>query len=165
MSENYLANPGTGWFIARMGAWEWTETILKLGAIGVAVWAFALSLTEGFVPSLAARLPQVVVMGLASLGILAAIGDRLLTKEITSMVFVLLNNVGHWGMTAALVGGLGTSTPVVAYCAAMLAGDLVKLSFFLRTGLTVRSAPRGAVLGATALYTAAYLAVLILELR
>ncbi len=164
MNDQYLANPGTGWFIARMGAWEWTETLLKLAAVGVAVWGVALSLTDGFAPTLNGRLPQVVILGLASLGVLAAVGDRLLTKEIISMVFVLLNNVGHWGITIALVGGLGTGTPVVAYCATMLAGDLVKLGFFLHTGLTVRNAPRGAVLGATGLFAAAYLTVLILEL-
>jgi hypothetical protein len=38
-----------------------------------------------------------------SLGLLVAIYDRILEREIIAMVFVILNNLGHWGITAALL--------------------------------------------------------------
>ncbi len=164
MTENYLTNPGNGWFVARMGPWEWLETLLKSVAIAGALWGLSTALADGFRLSLDGRLPQIMLLGLASLGTLAAVVERLATREVISMVFVLLNNVGHWGMTAAFVGAPDHSAPVLVYCSAMLAGDVVKLYFFWRTGFTVRNAPRSAVLGITGLFALAYLTVLLLEI-
>ncbi|GEM_PF-4787595 len=163
MGNNYLANPEGVWFVARMGLWEWLETLVKLGAVGTALWGLSVAVAEGWSPGFHGRTAQIAVLGATSLGILAAVVDRLATREVVSMAFVLANNVGHWGMTAALVGGLGEGGPLVLFCSAMLVGDLVKLTFFARSGLTVRDAPRAAVLGGTGLFAACYLGVLLLE--
>jgi len=163
MNSNYLENPQGGWFVARLGPWEWLETLVKLGAVGMALWGLSVSVAEGWSPGFHGRTAQIVILGVASLGILAAVVDRLITRELISMAFVVANNAGHWGMTMALVGGLGGGVPLVLFCSAMLAGDLAKLAFFARSGLTVRDAPRAVVLGGTGLFAVGYLVVLLLE--
>ncbi|MFO8034203.1 MAG: hypothetical protein R6U88_03425 [Candidatus Bipolaricaulota bacterium] len=163
MGNNYLANPEGRWFVARMGLWEWLETLLKLAAVGAAMWGLSLAITQGWGLGMHGRTAQVAILGAASLGILAAVADRLATREVVSTAFVVINNFGHWGITAALVGGLGGGAPLVLFCSVMLAGDLAKLVFFARSGLTVRDAPRAAVLGGTGLFALCYLGVLLLE--
>jgi len=41
------------------------------------------------------RLVQWIVLAILSLGLVAAIFDRLAGREIVAMAFVLLNNLGH----------------------------------------------------------------------
>jgi hypothetical protein len=147
-----------------MGPLEWLETALKLGAAGVGV--FAVSRVAGhWFPTLAgSELVQIILMGIISLGLVLAIYDRLQTREVVSMAFVLINNVGHWSMLVSMFGGLGMTWPVVAFCGLMLAGDAVKIVFFLRTGYTVRNSPRSVLLGMVGVFLVAYLTVLTIEL-
>ena len=52
----------------------------------------------------------VVILVVLSLGLVAAIVDRVADREVVGVVFILAMNVGHWCMTVALarddVGGL-----------------------------------------------------------
>ncbi len=163
MRGNYLDNPNGAWFVARMGGWEWLETVLKLVAVGAAMWALQAAMAEHSVTTLEGRIPQAVVLAMVSLGILLAVVDRLAAREFISMAFAVVNTAGHVAMTTAVFLGLEGSSPIILFCSAMLAGDLSKLGFFWRTGLTVRNAPRAAVFGATGAFALAYLAVLLLE--
>lgn len=86
------------------------------------------------IPSLS---PQVAVelsiMLLASILLAVAIIDRLVYREIISMIFVFPNNWAHWSVTMALYhnGRDGLNGKYFRiFCWLMLTGDVVKLLFF-----------------------------------
>ena len=80
------------------------------------------------------------------------------------MAFVLLNNLGHWGMVIALAAKPGPGWMLPAFAALMLLGDLVKLVFLKAHNFTVRDTPKVALYGLTSIYVAGYLLILLLEL-
>jgi len=161
--NNYLDNPQNTWFVTNMGPLEWIETLLKTGAIGIAVFALTQVIDQGFQPVSATRMAEIVLMGIASFGLVMAVYDRLKTREVVSITFVLVNNIGHWSMFTALIGGINISWPVIGFCGLMIAGDLIKFRFFLKTGYTVRNSPRMVLLGMIGVYLMVYAAVLLIE--
>ena len=163
--KNYPVRTGRGWYVARMSFIEWLETAFKLSAIACGISAF----TVGFLPGALAlptglRLAQVVILGVISLGLVGAILERFDQREIGSMVFVILNNFGHWGMLLAILAGLNSSLLIIAFSALMLAGDTTKLIFFATTNFTVRNVPKPFLLMVIALFASGYAAILALEL-
>lgn len=79
------------------------------------------------------------------------------------MVFVLINNLGHWGMVYALLTVPGPVALLLAFAALMLAGDLVKLVFLRVHDFKVRDRSQATLYGLTLVYVAGYLAILLLE--
>lgn len=151
------------WHVASWPPLAWLETVLKLAAIVLGVAALVQALSGGtFAFPGGLRLVQFFVLGLLSLGLVAAILDRLAEREIVAMVFVLLNNLGHWGMVAALAFEPGPGWLLVAFAGLMLAGDLVKLAFLKVHGFTVRDTPRAMLFGLTSAYVVGYLIILLL---
>jgi hypothetical protein len=75
------------------------------------------------------RLAQFVIQAILSLGLVAAIFDRLIERELVAMVFVAFNNLGHWGVVAALASEPGPGSLLIAFCTLMLIGDLVGSKF------------------------------------
>lgn len=133
------------WHVGRWGALGWVETALKTAAIIAAVAGVA-TLNARTGDGGAWRMIAIVAMAIATLGIVAAVADRLIEREIIAMVFVPFNLVGHLAAVAlafALPGGRGA---LVAYCALMALGDIVKMVFLHRTGFTVRGASTRAIL-------------------
>jgi len=65
------------------------------------------------VDSRGVRVIELVLIGIAALGLLAAIGDRLLDREIVAMVFVCFNNLAHLALQLSLL----------AWSSGALAGD------------------------------------------
>jgi hypothetical protein len=110
-----------------------------------------------------ARLAQEILLAVLSLGLLAAIADRLVEREGIAMAFVLLNNVGHWCMTVAVARDPDVGGYLVAFAALMLAGDLVKLAWLARTGYRVRDLSPAVPFVLTGVYVAGYLALILLE--
>lgn len=123
-----------GWWCNRWPLLGWLETFVKIAA-----WCFV-----PYVPVQGApRLPfesmskifavETAVMVVASSLITAAIIDRLVYREIVSMIFVFPNNWAHWTVTSAMLRS-GRSGINVRYfrifCWLMLTGDIVKLVFF-----------------------------------
>jgi len=153
------------WYVAQWPPLAWLETVIKLVAIGVGVAAFVGVLSKGdwALPS-GLRLAQAIVLALLSLGLVTAIFDRLAEREVVAMIFVILNNLGHWGMVLALASESGPGGALVAFCALMLAGDLVKLFFLKVHDFTVRETPRSVLYGLMLSYVVGYAVVLILEL-
>ncbi len=155
-----MSGAARAWHVGSWSALAWAETALKTLGIGVGVAALLTALDAPADGAGGARLVAVVILVVLSLGLVAAIFDRVADREVVGVVFILAMNVGHWCMTVALarddVAGF-----LVAFAALMLAGDLVKLAFLARTGFTVRTVPRGVVYGLTASYAVGY-AVLIL---
>jgi len=96
-------------------------------------------------------------------GLLVAILDRLAEREVVGMIFVILNNLGDWGMMAALASAPGPGGGLPIFAGLMLAGDLVKLVFLKVHQFSVRDTPRAVVYGLTLAYVVGYGVILLLE--
>ncbi|MCL7452746.1 MAG: hypothetical protein M8467_06825 [Anaerolineae bacterium] len=154
-----------GWHVADWPALAWLETGIKLLAIVAGIAALVQALVSGgFRLPMDLRLVQLVAMVVLSLGLVAAILDRYLEREVVSMVFVLLNNLGHWGMVVALVSRAGPGWLLPAFALLMLAGDAVKLVFLRLHDFHVRNTPRALLFGLTSFYIVGFLVVLLVEL-
>ena len=91
-----------GWHVARWGALGWIETGVKSLAFLCAYVALAhTDTTSGWSAPHGVRIVELVLLGAASLGLLAAIGDRLLEREIVAMVFVCSTTQPIWRSCSA----------------------------------------------------------------
>ena len=158
------SQPIIGWHIASWPPLAWLETVIKAIALIIGISALIAALAGGAwaLPG-GLRLAQMIVLGILSLGLAAAIADRLRGREIVAMIFVVFNNLGHWGMVVALAAQTGPGAALVAFAALMLAGDLVKLVFLKTSGFTVRDTPRAVLYGLTSFYVTGYALLLLLE--
>jgi len=146
----------TGWHVARWGRLGWIETGVKSLAFLCAYLALATSITTGWSAPDSVRIVELVLIGIATLGLLAAIGDRLLEREIVAMVFVCFNNLAHLALLTSLVTTDGPGRLLTAFAVLMMCGELVKLRFLHSTGFTVRNTPVSVVIGLTAAYALVY---------
>lgn len=159
-----MNNQKKSWYVARWPFLAWVETAIKLVALGIGSVAFVQSISVGRILLPAGiQLVQFIVMGFLSLGLLAAIFDRLTEREIVAMVFVIINNLGHWGMTFSLASGFPVSNFLLAFCSLMLIGDLIKLVFIRVHNFSVRDRSGGILYGLTSVYIFGYAVILILE--
>jgi len=131
MTEEIETRSSVRWHFAKWSLLAWLETIVKTIAILFAIVALVNALSSGIfqLPS-GVRLAQSIVLGILSLGLVAAIFDRFSRHEIVSMIFVIFNNLGHWGMLIAFTFIPGPAALLVCFSALMLVGDLVKLASF-----------------------------------
>ena len=165
MNYYHPKTPPKKWYIGQWPALAWIETVIKLVALGLALFTAITTLTHAnFGPPIGKAWIQLVILGLLSIGLLIAIYDRILEREIIAMSFVLLNNLGHWGMLLALFGDRRPSQALLLFCMLMLAGDLVKLIFLRVHKFGVRDTPRAVLYGLTSIYAAGYLIIALLEL-
>jgi hypothetical protein len=151
-----------GWHVAKWSTLAWIETIVKAIAILIGVVALVNSFHGSFEFPTGSRLVQFIVLGILSLGLIAAIFDRLSRREIVSMVFVVFNNLGHWGMLVALAFIPGPGTFLVYFSALMLVGDLVKLASFKIDNFTQSGVSSATLNGLTSFYLIGYAVLLIL---
>jgi hypothetical protein len=152
------------WHVANWHPLAWVETGVKLAAHVVAVSALVGALQRGgWAWPGGGRLAQFIVLIVLSLGLVAAIFDRLQEREIVAMAFVLINNVAHWGMVRALASPPGPGGWLTAFAALMLVGDLLKLVFLAVSDFTVRDTPRSVLYGLTLVYVVGYIVILALQ--
>lgn len=153
------------WHVAAWPPLAWLETAIKLVALVIGIVAFGEALDAGrFAVPEGAQLGQLVVLVILSIGLLAAIGDRWIEREIVAMAFVIINNAGHWSMVGALLWG-EESHILALFAALMLAGDLVKMLFIaVHREFTVRDNPRLVLYALTGVYVAGYGLILLLEM-
>ena len=156
--------PARRWYVGSWGPLGAVETILKGAAFACAFVAFSVAAGSGWERPADAELAQTLLLALAELGLAIAISDRVMEREITAMVFVVVNNLAHIAIVAALLGERDVGGYVVAFAALMLAGELVKIVFLRRTGFTVRGHAPALLVAGTAGYAALYAAVLVLAL-
>ena len=159
MSQSPISS--RSWHIAHWPFLAWLETIIKLAALTIGIIAGINALSAG---SLALptglQLVQFVILLLLSLGLIAAIFDRIADREITAMIFVVMNNLGHWGMLLGLTAG---AEYLLWFAGLMLLGDLVKLWFIRVHNFTVRDyAPRILYI-LTLFYVGSYTLLILLE--
>lgn len=150
------------WYVARWPALAWLETGIKLVALGIGIRAGVNAFAAGAwaMPQGAGWIAAIVLIVLA-VGLLAAIGDRLADREAVAMVFVILNNLGHWGMVAAFFSAAGPGGAADTFAGLMLAGDLVKIGFIRAHDFTVRDYPQRLLYILTGVYIVGYLLILI----
>ena len=150
------------WRVDRWPLLAWGETVLKLAGMGFGFYALAAALRAGEIKLPAGpALAQWAILVLLSLGLFAAIVDRLQEREIITMVFVVLNNIAHWGFVVALMAG--TSAGLAAFAALFFAGDVVKIMFIRRHQFKVRDVPTRTMYTLTSVYALGY-ALIILSL-
>lgn len=161
---NTLQSDPKSWYTARYTVLGWLETGIKLIAIAFGVYALAQALSLGdFSLPAGLRLGQWVVLFVLSLGWVFAIFDRLRMRETISMVFVILNNFGHWGMVIALSTPL-TNAPVTLFASLMLLGDIVKLIAFKTGDFSVPDVSKTVLYALTGFFVLGYALLLILQL-
>ena len=151
------------WRVGDWGPLGWVETILKAVGVGVGVAALLTALGRGADGASGLRLAQVILLGVLSAGLVAAVADRLAERELVGIVFIPAMVAGHVCMTVALARDPDLGGFLVAFCGLMLAGDLVKLAFLATSGFRVRDLPRAAVIGLTGAYATGYAALLIMQ--
>lgn len=159
-----MSSPKT-WHVAQWPPLAWLETIIKLVALGIGVGTAVTTLANPtFALPTGLRLAQFVVLILLSLGLVAAIFDRLTDRELIAMGFVVLNNLGHWGMVLALAAAPDLGNAVWLFAGLMLLGDLVKIWFIKANNFTVRDFPQRTLYILTGMYVVGYAAILLLEI-
>lgn len=152
------------WHIAKWPPLAWLETGLKLIALGIGVGTAVSALDNpSFALPSGLRLVQFILLIVLSLGLIAAIFDRLADREIVAMGFVILNNLGHWGMVLALASGYAVGNRVWLFAGYMILGDLVKIWFINVTNFTVRDFPQRTLYILTLVYVVGYALILLLE--
>jgi len=151
------------WHISHWPPLAWLETLIKLTAMGLGISAlFRAFGAEGISLPSGLELIQLFILLLLSLGLLFAIFDRIVDRDIISMIFVVLNNLGHWGMVLALATAVGA--PLALFAGLMLLGDIVKIIFIRRHSFTVRDYSSSMLYGLTSIYILGYVAILVLEI-
>lgn len=165
MNKGRSQTPGKRWYVAKWPPLAWLETGIKLTALAIGIAALAAALSRGQLafPS-GPRLAQLILMTLLSLGLVAAILDRIIEREVIALGFVILNSLGHWGIVLTLASEQDARSRLVPFVALMLLGDLVKLIFLRVHDFQVRDTPRSVLYGLTLVYVAGYLLLLLLEL-
>jgi hypothetical protein len=144
------------WHVAWWGGLGWIETGIKSLAFLCAYLALATSVTTGWSTPRGVRIVELMLVGIAALGLLAAIGDRLLEREIVAMVFVCFNNLAHFALLLSLLTTDGPGRLLTAFAALMICGELVKIRFLHSTGFTVRNTSTSIVIGLTVAYAFVY---------
>ena len=152
-----------GWHTAQWGTWGWAETILKLIAILAGIIAFfqtAGDLVIGGNPHLAA----VIVLALAALASIAQLGIRFTQKEIVSLIFAVLNLLGHFGLLIALLRVPTDLTLALVFGVFYVLGQLTKVQFLRVTGYTEGGANTSAMLRTTGVIAILYIVFTVLLL-
>lgn len=126
-----------GWHIANWGTWGWIETILKLIGIGAGMLAFFNSASDApLVIGGNPKLIAVILVALMTAGMVLAIGLRFTQKEIISIVFSVLNALGHAGLLVALLRIPPDMTLPLVFSVFFVLGELAKYRFMSTTGYT-----------------------------
>jgi hypothetical protein len=162
---NDTAVPPRQWYFAKYPALAWIETVIKASAMVIGILALVVALSKGaFALPTGARFAELTVMMILAIGLVAAIFDRMLDREIVAMIFVLFNNLAHWGMVASLLLLQEANPYLVPFCALMAVGDMVKTIFLKAHSFQVRDVPQFILFGLTAIYLLGYTVILTLEL-
>ena len=154
-----------GWHTVEWGTWGWAETILKLIGLAFGVLAFfrsnpANELVVGNNPHLAA----VVIVAILTLFSVGQVGIRFTQKEIVSMIFAVLNFLGHAALLVAMLRVPTDLTLPVLFGVFYALGGIVKVQFLRVTGYTEGGADSRTMLIVAALMALPYIIFVVLLL-
>ena len=128
-----------GWHVANWGTWAWIETGLKLVAIGAALLAFITSnAANPLIISGNPELAAVIFVGLMTLFTIVPLVLRFTQKEVISMIYAILNFLGHVGLLITLLRFQPSDSPVLPLIFAlfMVFGELAKQRWLVISGYT-----------------------------
>ena len=153
----------SGWTFYNWTFWGWLETGLKSVALLLGLWVMGANGFSGpWVLPAGLRLWQWSILGILSLGLFMAIINRWQNKEVFSMIFVIFNNIGHWGMFLALWQGVGW-TILPYFTLFMLLGDVTKIYFLRRYHYSERNVSPRIFIILTLVFVAGYAFILLLH--
>jgi hypothetical protein len=150
------------WHVGTYEPLAWAETAVKSAAFVVAYVAFVEALQRTLHAPDGIHIAELALLGVAELGLLAAIGDRLVEREVIAVGFVAFNNAAHLGMLYALLAVPGPGGLVSLFCLLMLTGEIVKIAWLRTTHFTVREISALVVQGLVVAYAGIYLVALVI---
>jgi hypothetical protein len=150
-----------GWHVGEYHPLAWTETAAKAVAFVIAYIAFVHALDRGLHSPSGIRIAELLLLGVAELGILVAIVDRVIERELIAVGFVVLNNAAHASMLYALFAIPGPGGLLSLFCAFMLAGELIKWRWLHETRPPMRQLTLMAAQAFVVAYAALYLVALV----
>ena len=156
------ATTDRAWHVGDYGPLGWAETAVKGVAFICAYIAFAHALDRTLHSPDGIRIAELVLIGIAEVGLLAAIGERLIEREAIAMGFVVFNNAAHIGMLYALLAVPGPGGLVSLFCGLMLTGEGIKLVWLRTTEFRVREIAPLVVQGIVVAYAVIYLVALLI---
>ena len=149
------------WHVGEYHPLAWAETAVKAIAFVIAYVAFVHALDRGLHSPSGIRIAELVLLGAAELGILIAIVDRVLERELIAVGFVVFNNAAHASMLYALLAIPGPGGLLSLFCAFMLGGELIKWRWLHETRPTMRQLTLMAAQAFVVAYAAIYLVALV----
>jgi hypothetical protein len=149
------------WHVGTYEPLAWAETAIKAVAFLVAYVAFVQALGRTLHSPDGIHIAELALLGVAELGLLAAVGDRLGGRELIAVGFVALNNAAHLGMLYALLAVPGPGGLVSLFCLLMLTGEVLKIAWLRTSHFTVRELSALVVQGLVVAYASIYLAALV----
>ena len=150
------------WHVGTYEPLAWAETAVKAVAFVVAYVAFVHALDRGLHSPSGLRIAELALLGIAELGILLTIVDRVLERELIALGFVVFNNAAHASMLYALLAIPGPGGLLSIFCALMLGGELIKWRWLHETRPTLRELSLMAAQAFVVAYAAIYLVALVL---
>jgi hypothetical protein len=149
------------WHVGTYEPLAWVETAVKAVAFVVAYIAFVQALGRTLHTPDGVHIAELAFLGVAELGLLAAVGDRLGERELIAVAFVACNNAAHLGMLYALLAVPGPGGLVSLFCLLMFTGEIVKIAWLRTSHFTVRELSALVVQGLVVAYAAVYLVALL----
>jgi hypothetical protein len=126
-----------GWHVENWGTWGWIETGLKLIAIGAGILAFLISnQADPLVVSGNPELAAVVLVGLMTLFTFVPLVIRFRQQEVISMVYAILNFLGHLAVLMALLRLPDSRILPMVFAVFMVLGEIAKQRFLMISGYT-----------------------------
>ena len=150
-----------GWHVGDYHPLAWAETAVKAVAFVVAYVAFVHALDRGLHSPSGVRIAELALLGVAELGILLTIVDRVLERELIAIGFVLFNNAAHASMLYALLAIPGPGALLSLFCALMLGGEVIKLRWLHQERPPLRQLTLMAAQAFVVAYAAIYLVALV----
>lgn len=152
------------WHIKKWHLLGWLETLIKSLAIIIGIYVLFIGFTKpAFLRLNQLPLIELIILTILSLGLLAAIYNRYQLKDIISMVFVIFNNLGHWGLIYGILKGANIKF-LYSFVLIMLAGDIVKIVFLKRHNYSEGDMAPQKFIYLTSVYALGYLVIFLFGL-
>jgi len=146
-----------GWHTAQWGTWGWAETILKLIGLVAGIAAFIRTISDsGFSIGSGVHVIALVLLVLMSLASVAQLAIRFQQRETISMIFAVVNFLGHVGLLIAVLHVPAERTLPIIFGVFYLLGQLTKIQFLRVTGYTESGATSAAMARTAAIMAAIY---------
>ncbi|MEM7344278.1 MAG: hypothetical protein AAF485_08535 [Chloroflexota bacterium] len=153
------------WHVGDWPRLAWLETAIKCLAFIIGGVILVATLIEGaYLFPRDLRLVQLIIQLILAIGLVAAIADRWIERELISLFFVIPNVIVHWGVALALVSKVQFDVALSLFFGLMLVGDLVKIRFLSKHQFSVRDVSPTILYGLTLTYVVGYSLNLIIQL-